>query len=76
MVGALKDINPVWIGDGGKEVEAVSIKVSVREMDIRIVCAYDPQEYDDIDKKIIFWKFLDNEVFLAYQDGNGLIGDG
>ena len=72
MIGALKDINPVWIGDGGNEVEAVSVKVSVTEMDIRIVNAYGPQEYDDINKKVKFWKYLDNEAFLAPREGNGL----
>ena len=70
VIGALKELNPIWIGDVEKEVEALSIKISVSNRDIRVVNAYGPQEYDDILKKINFWKHLDNEVFEADKAGN------
>ena len=71
LIGALKDLSPIWIGDGGTKVEALSIKISVKKMDIRIVNAYGPQEYDDLEKKRDFWKYLDREVFIANREGNG-----
>ena len=72
LVGALKDLNPIWIGDGGSTAEAMSIKVSVKDMDIRVVNAYGPQEYADNEKKTCFWEYLDNEAFLANVEGTGL----
>ena len=73
VIGALKDLNPIWLGDGEKDVEALSIKISVTNMDIRVVNAYGPQEYDDIVKKTKFWKYLDNEIFQADKEGNGCL---
>ena len=61
-IGVLNDLNPVWVGEGENKVEAISVQVSVKEMNVRIVNAYGPQEYDDCDKKMHFWSYLDTEV--------------
>ena len=51
--GVIKDLNPVWINDGGENAEALSVKIHVKEMNIRVTNAYGPQEYDN------FWSYLD-----------------
>ena len=42
-------------------------------MSIRVVNAYGPQEYDDLQKKESFWNHLDNEVFESHREGSGLM---
>ena len=66
-IGALQDLNPIWVG------ESMSIKITVQDMEIRVVNSYGPQEYDSSEKKENFWSHLDHEVFLANNEGNGLI---
>ena len=39
-IGALKDLNPIWVGDGGDDAESISIKITIKEMTIRIVNSY------------------------------------
>ena len=34
-LGCLKELNPVWLRDGGSDIEALSVVISVREMKIR-----------------------------------------
>ena len=31
-IGALDNLNPIWLGDGGSEVEAMSIQICVQKM--------------------------------------------
>ena len=66
-IGVLKSLNPVWLHDGGVEVEAMTVKIELKHFKIRITNAYGPQEYDDHQKKDKFWAFLDNEVFKCQQ---------
>ena len=54
-------------------IEAMTIQISVKEMKIRLVNAYAPQEYDENEKKIKFWRYLDEQVFAAQTDGSGLM---
>ena len=60
-IGAVNSLNPIWLGDGGSDVEAISIQISVQGMNIRVSNAYGPQEYDNVQKKINFWTHMDNE---------------
>ena len=65
-IGALQDLNPIWVGDGGCKVESISIKITVQDMEIRVVNSYGPQEYDSSEKKTFgvtwtmkcFWKIM------------------
>ena len=70
-IGILKELNPVWICDGGDNVEALTIKISLKEMSTRITNAYGPQEYDEQQKKLNFWHYLDNEVSECQSEGTG-----
>ena len=72
-IGARHELNPIWLGDGGSEVKALSIQIAVQDLKILLVNAYRPQEYDDLEKKTKFWNFLDNELFLSQNDGTGFI---
>ena len=63
VIGVKNDLNPVWIRDGEERVEAMTIQVSVQNQKIRIINAYGPQEYDNDDKKMHFWKYLDDDIF-------------
>ena len=54
VIGILNCLNPTWIRDGGEKVEAMTIKFALHKIDIRVVNAYGPQEYDDVLKKIVF----------------------
>ena len=49
-IGVLNDLCPVWIGEG-ENVEALSVQISLREMNVGIFNAYGPREYDDYLKK-------------------------
>ena len=57
VIGALKSLNPIWLNYGGSEAEAFTIQISVKNMKIRLVNAYGPQEYDDFHKKKFFGHF-------------------
>ena len=61
-IGALHDVNPVWISKGDDEVEILVVEISVENMKIRCVCGYGPQEYDKTEKKEKFWAKLSSEV--------------
>ena len=71
VLGVLNDLNPVWIRDGEDRVEAMTIQISVQNQSISIINAYGPQEYDNYDKKMLFWKYLDDEVFNCQKRGTG-----
>ena len=47
-IGALNELNPVWIGEGDNKVEAFSVKISVKEINLRNVNAYGPRGYDEM----------------------------
>ena len=72
-LGCLKELNPVWVGDGGNEVEALSIVISVREMNIRCCVAYGCQENSKMENKRKFWEYLYAEVKKAKSSGSGLV---
>ena len=72
-IAAHKDFNPVWMGEGNDETEVLSIQISVKEMKIRCVNAYGPQENASLDKKDIFWKQLSYEVLEANCNDAGFV---
>ena len=73
VTGVLKDLNPMWLKDGGDQVEAMTVKCSFKKIQLRITNAYGPQEYDDVNKKILFWQYLDKEILDCQSDGSSCI---
>ena len=51
-------LQPGWIKYGGEEVEAMTVKVIVKEMSIHVANAYGPQEYNNSDMKDKFWQYM------------------
>ena len=72
-LGCIKELNPVWVGDGGNDVEALSVVISVREMKIRCCVAFGCQESSKIENKIKLWEYLNEEVQKSKSLGSGLI---
>ena len=72
-LGCLKSLHPVWVREGDRNVEALSIEIFVRKFKIRCCVAYGPQETDILEKKSQFWEYLYNEVSIAKHSGAGFI---
>ena len=72
-LGALKELHPVWMREGDKQVETLSINISIQNLKIRCCVAYGPQESDSNEKKEDFWKYLDDEVEEARKSSSGLV---
>ena len=51
----------------------MTIKCSLKNLKLRITNAYGPQEYDSEDKKIGFWKYLDEEILECQIDGSACV---
>ena len=71
-LGVIKELHPAWVRDGG-DVEALSVNISLKNLQIRCCVAYGCQESDATEKKEAFWKYLDEEVLLADQAGTGFV---
>ena len=72
-LGCLKELNPCWISDGGDKVEVLSVDIFLKSMKIRCCVAYGPQENDNVEKKEMFWEYLDREVEEARKSGAGFV---
>ena len=72
-LGCIKDLNPVLVREGEGDIETLSVEITVKNMKIRCCVGYGFQENDILEKKMNFWKYLDEEVVNAKQSGSGLI---
>ena len=72
-LGCINTLKPVWVREGGEDVESLSINIHIQNMKIRCCVAYGPQEYDNIIKKESFWNYMNQEVHFAKLDGAGFI---
>ena len=61
------ELDPVWIAEGDDLVEILVIEVRIKEMKIRIINGYGPQESDSIERKNLFWSRLNSEVVSAME---------
>ena len=68
-IGAVNDLQPVWITEGDDEVEILVVEVRVVELKIRCICAYGPQEKDSQERKQNFWSRLSEEVSETLENG-------
>ena len=69
---AVKHLQPVLIGEGDNEVEAISVMITTKQMKIRCVCGYTQEKYND-DQKDRYWEFMSKEVMEADENQQGLI---
>ena len=76
LMAVVTDLNPALIRDGGDEVEALTVNINVKHMQISCTTAYGPQEKDSPNKKETFWQYLDEEAKRADEDGKGFILQG
>ena len=72
-IGCLKELNPTWVREGEDDVEALSVNIFVKDMQVRCCVAYGCQESEERVKKDDFWNYLDDEVIEASNDGAGLV---
>ena len=70
-IAAKKDLNPTWISEGEKDVEAITIDIHPKNMVISCTSAYGPQLRDNIEKKNRFWSYLDKIADNAWDEGKG-----
>ena len=52
-LGVNKDYDSTLIKEGNDETEAIAVKIFLKEMEVRTVCAYGPQETASKDKKVL-----------------------
>ena len=75
-ISALKELQPVFVSDGGDTVEALTIDIHSRNMAISVTSAYGPQESANIERKLAFWEYLSQEAQKAKTFGKGYILQG
>ena len=56
-IGALEELNHVWVKEGNGQVETLSINIFVKNLKIRCCVAYGPQETDLVERKNAFWEY-------------------
>ena len=72
-IGAVDDLNPVWIAEGDNDVEVLVIQIEVEQFFIRCIGAYGPQEKDKMERKLRFWSRMSKEVEEAYENDHAII---
>ena len=72
-IGALRELDPVWVKEGKNKVETLSINIFLKNMKIRCCVAYGFQESDSNENKEAFWQYLDEEVEEAKKAKAGLV---
>ena len=77
-------LDPVYISEGDDTTEILVIQIHIKNMPIRIINAYGPQECDSSEKKSLFWARIQSEVDDAIEndigvfftmDGNAHLGE-
>ena len=71
-IGALEELEPVFISEGDDTTEVLVIEVNMG-IKIRCVNSYGPQENDQNEKKENFWERIGREVEEALEDGKAFI---
>ena len=66
-IGAVLDVDPVWISEGSDEVEILVVEISVTGHRIRCIGGYGPQENASLETKLTFWTRLKEEVQSAIE---------
>ena len=72
-LGVDKDLKSTLVKEGENDTEAISVKVSLKDIELRVITAYGPQENDLKVKKENFWEFIEEEIINAELAGEGVI---
>ena len=79
MIGVRKDIEstPVIVSncDDGDEVEVLTVEIALKQITIRFLTAYVPQEGAGEDKINKFYATLEEEIMKCEQEGCGLVAE-
>ena len=79
MIGVRKDIEstPVIVSncDDGDEVEVLTVEIALKQITIRFLTAYGPQEGAGEDKINKFYATLEEEIMKCEQEGCGLVAE-
>ena len=68
LTAVLNHFNPVII-ESNEDVDILVVEVSVSEGKLRLINAYGPQEYDQIENKLTFLRTFEEEIIKAKENG-------
>ena len=72
-LGVEKDLRSTLIREGEHEIEAISVKIFLKELELRVITAYGPQENALKVQKEKFWEFIEEEINNTELEGDGVI---
>ena len=58
-LSALEALSPAFVRDGGEEVEALTVNISLKQITILCNTGYGPQESAPVVKKVSFWNYFE-----------------
>ena len=61
------DLDPVFISEGDDQVELLVVQIRIKDLHVRVINAYGPQECDSQERKALFWARLHSEVVEAVE---------
>ena len=68
-LGVLNSLDPSFISEGDDDAEALTVEIWAGGFPIRLICGYGQQEGDKMERKNMFWKYVNEEVHNARNDG-------
>ena len=72
-LSALKELNPTFVCDRGDNIEAITVDIHLKTMNLSVTSAYGPQNSASKTKKDAFWKYLTEQACQAKESGKGFI---
>lgn len=72
-IGCKSELKPVLVRKGNDEIEALTVDIKVENMKIKCVVGYGPQGNSLKDKKLKFWKYIEEEATAAQNNELGFI---
>ena len=55
-------LDPVFISEGNDQVEVLVVQIRIKDLHVRVINAYGPQECDSQERKSLLWARLQTEV--------------
>ena len=55
-------LDPVFISEGDDQVEVLVVQIRIKDLHVRVINAYGPQECDSQERKSLLWARLQTEV--------------